>query len=81
MRLFLLERQDDFPADWDENEGFVIAASTRSEARKMAARVCEGRSIESPKTWLNIERSKLTELGEAHARVKPGIVLTAFHAG
>lgn len=78
MKLFLLERQEDFPADFDENEAFVIAAETSNAARKFAAAT---RGDESPETWLNIKCSKLTSLGEAHVRIKPGVVLRAFHGG
>lgn len=81
MKLFLLERREGYEAEYDENEGFVIAAETHSEARKIAANSIGSRHVEEPITWLNAERSKITCIGSANLNVEPGIVLTDFKAG
>ena len=76
MKLYVLERAD---AEWDEHIGFVVAAYTRSEARKLARGACY--SNEDDGAWMDAERTTLREIGSANVRVERGIVLRAFKAG
>lgn len=58
MKLYLITRNSDGPK-WDVCEGFVIRASSPSQARKIAA---ENHGDEGSKTWLNSDCSTLHEL-------------------
>ena len=82
MKLYKIERINS--ADWDEYIGGVIAAGTRSEARKIAKQALSTHSFfDKAEIWLDPNKTKLTEFGPAHLNAvrEPGVVLDSFKAG
>lgn len=74
MLLWLL--QTIAGADWEETEGFVIRASSESEARALAAAHTDGERVGN--RWTDETQStcvELTTTGSAE------IILTDFNAG
>ena len=77
MKLYLIERIDG--AAFDETGAAVIAAGTRSEARKIAKAELTG--DQDNIVWLDPNESTLREIGTARISTEPGVVLYSFHAG
>ena len=75
MKLYLLGRTD--VIGYDEFMGFVVAAPTSPEARKLA----NESSGDEGEIWSDCTLVKATCLGPASAGIKRGIILGSYHAG
>lgn len=71
MNIYVLKQLG--PAGWDEYEGFVIVATSESNAREIASQHApsEGR------IWSDASKTSCDEVNDVQA----GVVLAAFNAG
>lgn len=76
MKLFLLKLPESDEVRWDSAYGFVIAAESHHQARKIAAEHC---GDEGPETWLNPNKSSCSILNPD--KTPEGVVLRDFCAG
>lgn len=76
MKLFLLQNPDHDDRQYDIANGFVIAAETHHEARKIASQHC---GDEGPGTWLDPEMSSCVVLNPD--KCKKEVILRDFNAG
>jgi len=76
MKIFKISREDG--AWYDENDGFVIAASSEAEVRKIAS---SHAADEGAAVWLNAHESTCQVIGEALSNQLPEVILRDFHAG
>lgn len=85
MNIYLLERD----ATWDENMGFVVAAETPADARRVVAEAFDAplgdeRLIggdEGKGAWTDQQLSTCKRLGAARVKLKRGIVMRSFKSG
>lgn len=77
MKLYIVKRIGD--TDWDQYEGFVVAANSPAEARKLCADVIKGNYNNSDaKTWSDPEQTTCKVLKPG---LEPRIVLDSYKAG
>ena len=76
MKLFLLKNPDPDGRIYDIADGFVIAAESHHQARKIAAQHC---GDEGPGTWLDPKMSTCVVINPN--RCSEGVILRDFHAG
>jgi hypothetical protein len=76
MKLFLLKLPESDKVRWDSAYGFVIAAESHHQARKIAAEHC---GDEGPETWLNPNKSSCSILNPD--KTFEGVILRDFCAG
>lgn len=81
LKIYLIVRIED--ADFDETQGFVVAAPNEAAARDLivnSALFHVGDEGVSP--WLDARLSPAREIGNAiRDAVEPGVLLRDFHAG
>jgi hypothetical protein len=81
-KLYLLRRKVE-KTGYDEVLGFVVAAATPSEARKIVATPGPDHAYgnEGPSTWLSPACSTVRCLGRAAPSLKVGVISRDFNAG
>jgi len=77
MKLYLVHLTVQFSSHVDMNNGFVVAASSPSAARRMSSEEAMG---EGKKVWLNPRDSSCQVIGEAKAGQKAEVILQSAHA-
>lgn len=75
LKLYKLWRTDDI--GYDETAGFIVAAESEKDARRVANEECtdEGR------IWRKVNLVCCVEVGAAHEYINHGIVMADFRAG
>lgn len=76
MKIWVLRERRKNNNRYDVADGFVIAAETSYEARKLAAADC---GSEGPGFWMNAEYSTCNEV-RAESR-KAGVIQRSYHHG
>lgn len=82
MNIYLIERPQGNPADWDHYIGGVVTAETEEDARhihpggKMYTDECQDGSY----LWIKPEEVKVTVLGIS-LDTKSGVIMDSFNAG
>jgi len=76
MKIFKISREDG--AWYDENDGFVIAASSEAEVRKIAS---DHAADEGAAVWFDPQESTCQVIGEALPNQSSEVILCDFHAG
>jgi len=78
MKIYLLTRNESDDRSYDEAWGFIIAAKTPEQARKLVLPQASGDEGCAP--WLDKTRSSIEYIGKTRGDMKEGILIRDFNA-